>query len=1079
MNAIRTVNTWADAWAAAMLGSVVDSAVLLAVVVVVWWLMRGRASAQFGYCLFLLVLLKLLLPVPVRVPNWLAWASPRQAVARLINRQPASDRPLGPTSAADIHETGGHPPITMSTGPGSDEALPVAEGAGETVPAPAAEPVATLSLTAVLMLGWATIASAWLLAFAWVQGRAAWLLSRVGGDGADLTLVEIEEARRLAGVRRPARVLVTPIVASPAVWGVFRPCVLLPAGLPGELSRGQLRWVLLHELAHIRRGDLWILLLQRVLQAIYFFNPVIWITNRMIDQQREYACDDAALAASALPRRECGAVFLTLVERAVAMPAAAAPGLGLFSYKTFVQRRLLRILDGRRPIHDRLSRGAAAMLLALAAVLLPSLQADDSKPARAAERTDKPQPEPAKDQEQPFVYAGRVLDATDRPLTGAKVFLVEHTSRGYRYSERSTTDADGRFRFTVARSEFDRSRETEPWDSAMIAATAKGYGPDWQNANRPSLATNLSLHLPADDVPIKGRVVDLEGRPIKGVTVGVGVLHCQADRQGRPIPFDARGETGGQSTLMPAWDLLPSSTTDGDGRFTLTGVGRDRLLEISFHGPTIETRSAEVVTRADPTRTLPGTGISPPGKEPTKIRHGATFVHVAAPTKPVIGVVRDADTGKPLANMRIFKPFTRSDEPSASTTTDTEGHYRLVGLALTGEYELRVSAEDDQPYFTRSLKVRLNTPGLEPVTADVVMKRRPVIDGRLTDKVTGKPVRAWITYRPLASNPQVAHAPGELETFAEAGDDGKFRIPALAGKGVLLVRAGHARNNRYLSARLDPADREQGILDKRDPLLLDTAPLPALLEEHNAYRLVEVSEQAPSVHADLTLDPGRTLAGKVVDPDGKPLAGADVFSLADPEVGAHQRTLDGAEFTIYALDPSRPRRLYFYHEERRLGGTLVVRGDEAGPITARLEPMGSIHGRLVDGQGKPLAGAYFQVIYTGAADEPRIQFPGGWRFLTPAEEKRQERVRGYLARDLILGPEKSDEQGRFRIGGLLAGLKFDLRANVSVPAPDIAPNASRVIGDRVIAQPIVRAGEDLDLGELRIPINRALGKPGR
>ena len=94
-------------------------------------------------------------------------------------------------------------------------------------------------------------------------------------------------------MRRAVPILASPAVASPAVWGLVRPRLIVPAGLTERLTPGQWRWVLLHELAHIRRGDLWIATLQRLVQVAYFFHPAVWLASRMIDVQREYACDDA------------------------------------------------------------------------------------------------------------------------------------------------------------------------------------------------------------------------------------------------------------------------------------------------------------------------------------------------------------------------------------------------------------------------------------------------------------------------------------------------------------------------------------------------------------------------------------------------------------------------------------------------------------------------------------------------------------------------------------------------------------------------------------------------------------------
>ena len=72
----------------------------------------------------------------------------------------------------------------------------------------------------------------------------------------------------------------------------------------------------LHELVHIRRGDTWVLLFQRLMQIVFFFHPAVWVANRAAAIFREFACDDASLALTGIDRRDCGAGFLAIAERA-------------------------------------------------------------------------------------------------------------------------------------------------------------------------------------------------------------------------------------------------------------------------------------------------------------------------------------------------------------------------------------------------------------------------------------------------------------------------------------------------------------------------------------------------------------------------------------------------------------------------------------------------------------------------------------------------------------------------------------------------------------------------------------------
>lgn len=117
------------------------------------------------------------------------------------------------------------------------------------------------------------------------------------------------------GLKRPVPMVAVPGLGSPAVWGFVRPRVLVPPDLADGMTSEGLRWVILHELVHVRRRDAWIGLFQRLVQIAYFFHPAAWIANRAIDAHREFACDDAATALAGLPRFACGAGFLSVVER--------------------------------------------------------------------------------------------------------------------------------------------------------------------------------------------------------------------------------------------------------------------------------------------------------------------------------------------------------------------------------------------------------------------------------------------------------------------------------------------------------------------------------------------------------------------------------------------------------------------------------------------------------------------------------------------------------------------------------------------------------------------------------------------
>src|SRR5262249_49549100 len=126
-------------------------------------------------------------------------------------------------------------------------------------------------------------------------------------------------------------------------------------------------------------------------------------------------------------------------------------------------------------------------------------------------------------------------------------------------------------------------------------------------------------------------------------------------------------------------------TTDSAGRFRLTGIGRNRLVSAQLDGPTITSQHLHMLTR-------PGTMIEvtdyegkPEYNDPRRVTtyYGADFRHAAAPTKPIVGVVRDTDTKKPLAGVTIrsltlnIGPGSYLEFDLVRTTTDAQGRYRL------------------------------------------------------------------------------------------------------------------------------------------------------------------------------------------------------------------------------------------------------------------------------------------------------------------------------------------------------------------------------------------------------------------
>jgi uncharacterized protein (TIGR03435 family) len=108
----------------------------------------------------------------------------------------------------------------------------------------------------------------------------------------------LDRLKTRIGVSRPVRLLVSALVEAPAVVGWLRPVVLVPVGVLAGLPPEQIEALLLHELAHIRRADYLVNMLQGIVEALLFYHPAVWWISGHIRNERELCCDDMVLSLS-------------------------------------------------------------------------------------------------------------------------------------------------------------------------------------------------------------------------------------------------------------------------------------------------------------------------------------------------------------------------------------------------------------------------------------------------------------------------------------------------------------------------------------------------------------------------------------------------------------------------------------------------------------------------------------------------------------------------------------------------------------------------------------------------------------
>ncbi len=192
-------------------------------------------------------------------------------------------------------------------------------------------------------------------------------------------LAVLDECRERIGLRRPLTLIEAPELDSPALFGCFRLKLLLPEKLIEHFSPAELRHVFLHELAHVRRRDAAVNWLTTILQTLHWFNPVLWFAFQRMRADRELACDALALAhAHDGESRRYGQTVIKVLE-GFTQPTAIPGLVGILEDKKQIKERITMIAQFKP------SSGWPVMALALV-TLLGCVSLTDGKKQTAGEQ---------------------------------------------------------------------------------------------------------------------------------------------------------------------------------------------------------------------------------------------------------------------------------------------------------------------------------------------------------------------------------------------------------------------------------------------------------------------------------------------------------------------------------------------------------------------------------------------------------------------------------------------------------------------------------------------------------------------
>jgi beta-lactamase regulating signal transducer with metallopeptidase domain len=1038
---LRSFVFWGEAWVASLWRASWQGAIAIALV---WLVTRWSRfiSARVASWLWRLVCLKLLVallwvqPVSLRVlPAEAAAPAVHETVSLHVASPDADSSPAQNVEQFDL-------------------ARPAAHQQGESGP----------FWGGLVLLVW--LAGA-VVSLAGVAGQ--WLSARHLLDSAtsqvndSLSEACRQEAERL-GVRRPPRLVLSPHVESPLLTGVWRPAIVLPACLEAFDSR-ELRLMLAHELAHHRRRDLAWNWLPTAVRVVFFFHPLVWLMVRRWSEAQEAACDELLIQQRLAQPVEYGRLLLKLAAREPlpTRPALATAGvLGTFRN---LERRVISMSRVRAYSLRRLALAAGVVWVIAAAGLIPwrlapqtvavALAADD-KPDSPEQPDTLPgkaaSSEAAAGAKEATVLRGHVLLPDGKPAAGAEIYWLQMKTgmQGppkLQWEKRAVTDDEGHFQWMLT----DPDAKIGPANRPPLIAYKPGFGLDGMTVGRDQVDTDLAIKLP-ENCPIRGRLTDTEGRPVKDAKIVVANIQSANDgsldrllEKWKRQPQQLQGIPERMLPLYQPFAAVPVED-NGEGRFTISGVGHERVALLNIVAPGYTSDELRVVTRegfdaAEYNKQI--TANTGPFRMPGRLPRffGPEFDHVMEAGLVIRGIVFTGPDRKPVAGARIGAGGGRQSF-STMPTTDADGHFEVRGVRRSQVVPMSVHPGGD--LLSRALRLDV-APGVTVLEVEVELKAGIVVEGRIFDQATGLGVQGGVSYVPLAEN-RFVEEPGydAMRGVLTTGDDGRFRRLVPPGPGVLMAQV--QTNRPQLNANKPKPYRQAGFNEE------ETKRVPTTIGDNGRYftisgnqiiflgtfgavKVIEPQPDSGPIACDLPLDPGKTRTIAIEDDQGQPVTDAWVAGVAD--IWPITFKIAESTCTIYALGSDRPRRLCILHPERHLTATLTLTGDEPVPVTVRLGAPATIAGRALDPDGAPLAHAVVQVNYFGQTASELLQFAG-----------------------MEKAPFKTDADGRFQVDDVLPGERLALYFKQG--------GGSYYIDGLSTKERQLEAGQKLELGDVKV-----------
>jgi len=725
-----------------------------------------------------------------------------------------------------------------------------------------------------------------------------------------------------AGMRVPGRirVFVGEHVSAPAVMGVVWPALLLPASALSSLPAHQLRMLIAHELAHIRRYDYLVNLAQLLIEAVLFFNPAVWWISRQIREEREACCDLAVVEATGQSHEYASAlVEYVAIANGRAEIASAAPALASGGSGSLLSRVRRIVRPQCRPtarvswygaaavfvfaglISLALHRGAATAVEAAAKWLSPEERIDRlSKVARTHA------PEEGSDEYERLAkvrVAGAIRPPDGKSIPSQWRYINVTVRRRNAYIDHSLTVRGRQF-----------AGEVTP-GTIGLCADAPGYAPVFFGPYE---------KLPGEE--LVGLVVEL--RP--GFAAQLQLL----DQHDDPVPNAA---IKGYFTDGHASGRQRKYTADADGGIVIPHAIPDADFKFSFRVPGYQRGTQTLRLTPDETHVV-------------RLRHA----------KPATGRVVSAVTGLPIANAKLWLANSRefgTDDPrqewfrkrGAFWQTDQDGQFAIDSLRDGSTYGFYVEAPGHGPRLLRS--VSAGDEGLGLALGPPIEIRGTII-GRLDELKRRKGKPQFIYSNPIKF-PRTSYSSGFRAEVVIDGDVGRFHITDLLPGEVSLALPGRTIRFDLTESLTDH------IIDLRLPE--EGGPLEDPVQTRRVIVRVRPPDGSPTPTGALRVDyvvPG-TRSYKLF-----------WLPLQDGQVAIEVPLPEGKPGK-FRYGPIRSSG-YWLPDKSEIP---IPRSDEPMEIGVDALPAGAVYGEVIDADGRPVPFFNLSLLKVKKPETPDGKWP--------------------------------------------------------------------------------------------------------